>query len=219
MSTFAQIRTKVEARLGRGSSVRTMVEDAIRACGLRTERARNFQPMHRFVSFTIDADAAEPRALPLPSRVKKFNFIRIIKSDGTYHRLDRIDPKEAAAPEEAISNGYWVDALDYLWLDNTPDQDYSAEMDYWQLTDWDAVDDNETPWLFTYAPDFVLYDSLVILAPDTRQNQNTLSGWTANRNDAWAGLEQLQFDWEFGGEADNRMEFLPTNYNTDQYHG
>lgn len=218
MATFASLKTRVAAEVGRGATQDTRIADALKDAGLWLERNWNFQPMHRFVSFSITAGV---RSLPVPARIKKFNFVRLLGEDGVgdFTILERIDPKDMSGILTQGPKGYWLDALDYIWLDSIPDEDRLAELDYYQLTDWDNLVDatTPTPWPFTYGPDFCLYQACLAVGTKTRQNESTFTKYKFMRDEALQTLMTLADDWEFGGETRMQMEFRPTNYGTDQY--
>lgn len=133
------------------------------------ERAQSLKYMERFVTFTTDYTAMEPRAVAFPnSRVKAINFLRWMNTDGEYAYLTQVDPQTVVARESGYPTGYWMDGLDYLWFDNTPGVNIDFEFSFWQYTDW-PTDTAQEPWLAANAVDLLLAETMFLLAPKARE--------------------------------------------------
>jgi hypothetical protein len=164
--TFEALVTQHSGKPSLDATLRT---SAVRQAVQFIERNWTLQYMKRFVTFSFDTASTEPRALTPPSRPKSIKFVRIIKADGTFHYIKRVNPRDVIGVEVKIPDGFWLDAFDFIWFDNTPDQDYSAEMLYIQKTDWDGVQDNGTHWLIDNAEDTLLARAILQLAPSIRE--------------------------------------------------
>ena len=155
--------------INKPSTSATRIASAVAQAGQFIERNYSLQYMNRFVSFSFDTASSEPRSITLPSRPKSIEFVRIVKDDGTFHYVKRVDPRDVSGVKTDIPDGYWMDGFDYLWFDNTPGEDYPAEMGYAQKTDWSGMVGSATHWLFDNAEDVLLSRSILMLSPFLRQ--------------------------------------------------
>lgn len=129
--------------------------------------------------------------------------------------LPRIDPTHMTEVLTRQASGWWLDGMDYIWLDNTPDQDYNAEMDYFQFSPWEELDDEETNWLLTYGEDVMFYQSMMMLGGTTRQNSGTYQKYKLLRDESLKTLLNTDYDLQEGGQKYEVMEFVPTYYGSD----
>jgi hypothetical protein len=66
---------------------------------------------------------------------------------------------------------YWIDGGNSrLWLDNSPDQNYDAEIFYKRYTEW-PTDTTAEPWLLLYAEDLMLAQTLLQLDTSLRDEK------------------------------------------------
>ena len=166
---LATLRLDIRDELNKGSVITdAQIDRHIQQALTALELKHGWGYMDRFVTFTIDAAAAEPRAIPYPSRVKSFEFIRFVLADGRYHNLRGISPSDITKVEVELPSGYFVDSDQYIWFDNIPGENYSGEMSYKQFTLW-VADDAFEPWLFKYASHLVKYQALMFMAAFVRE--------------------------------------------------
>lgn len=169
--TLGTILDMVSEEINRGSVYDSIIPNYIRHAALWFERNYTMKYMERFVEFTIDPEASNPRALPFPETPKAIKFFRIPRDDGRYWYLKKIEP--VAVPtwdEDEIPHAYWLDGVDYIWLDRVPDQEYSAEMSYDRYTTW-PTDTSATNWLIQYAEDWLVSRTLYLIAGRVRNPQ------------------------------------------------
>ncbi len=171
--TFESIAALVQEEIRKPSVGLSRCEFAVREAGRFIERLNSWQYMNRFVTFSFDTTAAEPRAITLPNypntRLKSIEFVRIVLSDGSFHYTPKVDARDVSGVKVDLPNGYWMDGFDYLWFDNTPDQDYSAEMNYIQKSDWAGFTAESTNWLFDNATDAIMSRAIIMMAPYIRE--------------------------------------------------
>lgn len=172
--TLAEFHTQVQNELKRGTSQNALIPAWTKRAARWIERNYTLQYMRRFVSFSTDPDAAEPRALPLPeTRMKQIDFMRIVSDAGEalddYAYLSKCDPQDVLGALEKQPTRYWLDAYDYIWLDYTPDVIYGMEMSYSRYTTW-PTDTSETPWLVDNAEDALLARTMLYAAPAVRMS-------------------------------------------------
>ena len=194
MPTLGNVHSTVSRWLRRGNVFDVDVPDMVRLAARSVERNYTLKYMERYVTLTLSATSTEPRAISMPLRVKKIHFIKILGEEGKFHDLFQIDPREFGAVGIGQPKRYWLDGVDYIWFDKTPDKDYPAEMMYSRYTDWptSALDTDtfsyldSTNWLTENADDILVGHALThakILArlpADIRQEIDALVVRAAN---------------------------------------
>jgi hypothetical protein len=169
--------------------------------------------MKRFVDFTISASASNPRVLPMPSRPKQIYFLRVVR-DATdvqdaskeYSNLHMIDPSTLTELGVGAPKFYWLDALDYIWLNSIVEKDWTAELYYAQYTNW-PTDTSQSPWLVNNAEELLLAQTMMHLAPFMR-DQATQQLWKGQRDLALKAL--IDADYEFAYQNRSmKMQYVP----------
>lgn len=167
---LSAIHSRISEILNKGSMLDTQIVSEVALSALWLERNYSYNYMERYVSFVTDITVAYPRALSLPTRLKSIGFIRYTNDDGEYIHLKRIRPDDVTKVETGSPTAYWLDGYDYIWLDNTPDKEYSMEMKCVSLTSWPA-DTSAEPWLAIYAPDVLIGKTVLSLSPWLRDEE------------------------------------------------
>lgn len=208
MPTIAGLHTLISETLNRGSRYDAYIPSRVRQAALWLERNYSFKYMERYVSFTATATGAEPRILPMPSAVKKIDFIRFGPYDNDWHYLTLVDPRDVidTEPDEnGRPSGYWLDGMDHIWMDAAPEEDMVGEMSYVQYTTW-PTDYTQTNWLVTYGEDVLLARAMVHLAPVVRMSPLLVQEYNALLTD---GLRTLVGADEEMRQAnrDERMQY------------
>lgn len=165
--TLAQFHSQISSIINEGTSADAFIPTAVRQAAMFFERNYSFKYMERFVTFTIDSSATNPRYLDFPLRFKSFGdegFFRILLEDGAYGYLDQISAKQMDSLEEGRPDGFWFDGNQYLVLNKTPTEDYDCEMLYVQFSDW-PTDYSQTPWLLEFGEEALLARSMKMLQP------------------------------------------------------
>lgn len=209
--TLGQFHSLVSAELRRGTVHDAVIPDYVRRAARWMERNHTFQYMRRFQSLTIDADATEPRAITLPcssTLFKGITFFRLVPDDGDYIYLTKIDPRSVSTPEpddDGTPKAYWLDGLDYIWLDRAPEEDYNAEMYSVQYTDWPTDTSVSTLWLLNSAEDVMIAQTILQMGPLLRDDQS-MGRWKAIRDEALRTLLLAEEEVMFSNEV-NVMKF------------
>lgn len=165
---LADFHTLVSSEINKGTLFDDVIPDYTRRSARWLERNYDFKHMERFVSFTVDSSATEPRAVSLPERCKSIEWLRIVNSDGSYTYLTQVDGSDVTGDDETTPTGYWLDGVEYFWFDNTPQEDLNMEMCYLQFTDW-PTDTSQTPWFVANAEDVLLGQTIIMMAPRMRE--------------------------------------------------
>jgi len=193
MATLGTFHAQLSSILNRGTVYDALIPDYVRQAARHIERVRTFKQMDRFVSFTLDAAQTEPRAYPFPTEVKSFSFIRLLLEDDSLWYLDHVDPRDVTVRPVARPNRFWLDSVQFIWLDNVPDQNYSAEMNYRQYTTW-PTDPASSNYLTDRYEDLLLAESAIRISPKVR-----MPGLAQIYRE---GLEEL---WQSVSSADDEL--------------
>lgn len=185
--TFTTLQEDVRKYLERGSSLATdpivyaQIPKLINLAERRISRELKLQGFQQQVTTTLQAGVA---VLPKPDRWRDTISINI----GTGAGFNTRKPVFARAYEYCRS--YWPDETqtdlplfyaDYGYnnwlLSPTPDQDYPIEVLYYELPA--LLDDaNQTNWLTEYAPNAILYATLLEATPFLK-NDERVPVWQA----------------------------------------
>lgn len=169
MPNLTDMYNEIKDELNKGETITfTQIASKIRDALLIIESSNNWAYMDRFVQFTVDLDAENPRALPMPSRAKKIEFVRFVKSDGCYAPLIEASPKDFSRLETGMADAYWKDGMEYIWLNKTPEEAYVGEMSYLQFTEF-SYNGTWEPWPMKFMYSLIKYQALVMLAPFVRE--------------------------------------------------
>ncbi len=152
MPTLRTVHATVSRWLRRGNVFDVDVPDVVRMAARSIERNYTLKYMETYVTFTIPYVAIEPRAINFPdTKVKRIQSIKILGADGGLSDLKAMDAKDLKLIETGQPMRYWLDGMDYIWFDRTPDVDYQAEMVYDRYTTWptsaDSTVDPPFDWL------------------------------------------------------------------------
>lgn len=170
--TLADFHTRVSTHLRRGSQLDAEIASYVKSAARWLEQNYTFDYMKKFVSFTIDADAATPRKLALPSdRFKAIEFVRIVNDDSTYSYLKKVQAKEITEYPSEKPKAYWISGMSAMYLNSVPDEDYSCEMEYSEFTAWPSST-AATPLLLQHYEDLLLYQTLYMFAALMRDREN-----------------------------------------------
>jgi hypothetical protein len=167
MSAFYTI---VSGELQRGTSLDSIIPQKVADAVKFIERTHTFKHMERFVTFTLDPTQDYPRTYSCPQGLKSVVFMRIVLSDGRFKYLPEVDPKDVLQTETKVPNAYWQDGMDYFWLDNTPDEEYDAELSANVYTTLPAAN-VEAPWIINNWSDLVLAQTMVEFGPKIRDEK------------------------------------------------
>lgn len=180
MPTLGDIHGTVSRWLRRGDVFNVDIPGAVRMAARSIERNYTLKYMEAYVTFTIPIISTEPRAINLPdTKVKKIQFIKIIQDDGGFYDLTQMDPKDLKKIETGQPLRYWLDGMEFIWFDRTPNKDYNAEMLYDKYTNW-PTDLTKTTWLTDNAEEMLVGHALshlkiiARLPPDIRTEIDNL---------------------------------------------
>lgn len=125
MTTLAEFYSSVSAELRRGSSFDTLIPKRAQLAVSWMEKQHTFLHMEQFGSVSIAS-----RIVAAPTGFKSMSWWRILKGDGKYRYLDKIEAKDTLLLDEGMPSGYIQNGKTEFWMDKTPDQTYSSERLY-----------------------------------------------------------------------------------------
>lgn len=195
---LGEMHSLVSEAIGRSTAYDTQIPGYVRRAARFLERNYTFQYMNIYSTFPLDADAAEPRLITLPSALKKDRLIRIVKSDGEYQDLRKGDPSDVKALLTEIPSIYWLSGDDKIWLGQTPAEDYSCEIYWTKYTTW-PTDLGQTTWLLTNAEDVLLAQTMVMMSPHLK-DPDVLQLWSGNLTTCLKSLIDADSDLEFSNK-------------------
>lgn len=174
---LSELHTLVSSAVARGTTLDATIPNFVRMAARWIERNRTYKYMERFGDFAFDTTADYPRRITFPTdRVKRFNFLRGVNSDGSFQNQKQIDPQELNSIEEGMPKSFWMDGVNYLVFDKTPDEDYAEEIAWEEYTAWPTDDDSEN-WLLRNAEDLLLARTMMNLSPFLR-DKKVADYWT-----------------------------------------
>lgn len=158
------------------------------------ERNQDMEYMRKYVEFTLNAAASQPRSIPFfNNRVKDFIFFRYpitqgwppgyenpVSTEGSWFYLTQVDPRDVAGNADGPPSAYWLDGRDCIWFDNKPGTDIDMQASWYEYTDW-PTDPASEPWLVTDMEDLLLGQTMMFLSPRAREPE-------------WIGLYRPQRD-------------------------
>lgn len=210
MTTLTEFYALVSAEVRRGTSLDTHIPRKVQQAVRWMEEQHTFRHMEHYASLTLPSTGNQPRALGIPTGFKQMLGFRGILSDegaGEYFDLPKIDFYDVSRIEVARPNGYWQDGMDYFWLDNTPDQDYDAEMAYVGFTVLGTTLSAE-PYVLQNFESIILDETMIRMAPLMR-DPAVVGLYKGNRDESMKAVidtdiegrqswrsESVQYGWE-----------------------
>jgi hypothetical protein len=194
-NTLLTIHDLVSDSLARGTTLDAEIPNYVKQAALWFERNHNFAYMEKFGELTLDPDASQPRVIDLPSqRVKEIKFIRYLDEDSIWNYIPRVDGENITKNEEGPPTAYWLSGKNYIILDNTIQEETELELQWYEYTEW-PTDTSATNWLIEFAPDFLVAQTLLLMAPRLR-DKRLREEYTAQRNEALRTLLLEQDTYE-----------------------
>lgn len=192
---LGEMHSLVSSAIGRATAYDAQIPGYVRRAARFIERNYTFQYMNVYSTFDIDAEAAEPRLITLPSAMKRDRLIRLVKADGSYGDLRKCDPGDVKQLLTEVPSVYWLNGDDRIWLGQIPDQDYSCEIYWTRYTTWPTGLD-QTNWLLTNAEDVLLAQTMVMMSPHLK-DADILTLWSGALTTSLKALEDADFELEF----------------------
>ena len=207
--TLAAFKTLVRDEMNRGTTLDSAIDSKARQAVRWMERNSKLRYMHRWVSFTIDSSVADPRIITPPTLIRSLDFFRIVAADSggndLFSYLTKVNPMDVDSVPKTQPTCFWFDADQFMVLNATPDQDYNAEIGYWQHTDVAALADGSEHWLFDNAEDVLLHHVMMGMAPYVKESTSFFELHTLLRNSALETLLLAEDDFEQGPSAQISM--------------
>lgn len=159
----------VSTEVNKGTTYDTHIGQRIVMAGQQIERNYSLRYMERYVTFTLSAAGSDPDCVPFPARLKSIKFMRYLDSDGEYVYIRKIEPTQQQEKPTEPPTGYWLDGIDFIWLNSKVGQDLEIELSYIEYSDWNNMGLTDQHWLFDNASDLLLAHCMILLSPACRE--------------------------------------------------
>ena len=216
---LGDFHSRISAALRKGSSLDGLIPGWVAESANLIETAYTFSWMKKTVVFdSIDFAAAVPNQLTMPERVKNIEWLRTAQTGGDGSRtwlepLLGVDPLEVSSIGKGWPQAFWLDGLDYIYLDAVPPAGTNTalvlQMKYAEYTDWPG-DDNATPSLLTRGQTLLASETLLLASQETRDPRLT-DVYTARRDRAFQALVAAEAEIDFKHNNGMRLSYaIPT---------
>ena len=164
---LGDFKSLVRAEALRGNSLDALIPDAICAAVRWLELNGSYAHMKVIASGTLTTGS---RSFTLPTDLRNIMLFRVWKEttqEGDFQDLFLVHPRDITEIEEGLPNGYYLDGREAVLFDNTPDEDYAYELQYFARSNFPTEDTETHPWLEVGA-NVLLYQTMIQLAPLAR---------------------------------------------------
>ena len=203
--SLGTFKTLVSDEVNKGALHDAVIAARIRMAARWFERNSALKYMHRWVSFTIDHTAAEPRLIIPPPRVRSYEFVRILQDDGEFRYLNKVESMDVGRVIPGDPQQFWLDGRENLVLDATPSETLSAEMGYFQYSDWNGLGDTQDHWLLSDAEDAMLGQTMLLMAAYLREGLEFVQQYSKMRDEALVTIMAAEEDFAHGAAETTRM--------------
>lgn len=204
MTTLTEMYSLVRDEVNRGTTFDDLIKTKVRQALKWVERTHTFKHMERYVELTIDPTDTYPRTVSVPSGFKSMDFWRMDIAANDKRYLKKVDPKDVSTFDtDQYPTGYWMDGLEYFWLDNTPESSVACAMGYNKFTAFSTNEDLEVP-AFTLLEDVVVAQTMVLFAPTLRMEAGLKQEYKNQRNEAMDSATLMDKEMR-GNNTDDSM--------------
>jgi len=199
---YGDFKTLVSDTINKGTKYDSRIPDFVRMAVRWIERNKTYGYMEGIVNLSVDASAAEPRRLDVSSqRFKAIKAARIVEAtSGKIRFLKLASPRRHVAVDSGYATGYYFEGTDYLWLDNTPSEDYTIEVFASIFTDAGTWQDSDSPWLVDKGTDLLLAQTMVVAGPYVREPE-LAEMFRVQRQEALKVLDVADNEWHHSNQV------------------
>lgn len=212
-------QSMVSTTLNRGTTLDSRIPLRVQMAAQWLERNYSFKYMEAFRLLQV---VQGERVIDLPSNqvIKAWKFVRLIRDDGSYMYLNKVEPEDILgignpAPNATFTtrnekprlSAYWVVGNSQMVLNTVPDTDWSGEGMWLAYTDWPTDPSAEHP-LMNMASDVLLAETLLLMAAFDLRDQRMVAGWKEIRDEGVNTLTRAEDENKYGGES-LTMAFVP----------
>lgn len=170
----AEFYDLVSAAINRGTTYDSIIPTYVARAVRFLEQNYSFEYMKVTDSDFYGLTAGE-RVYEQPENLKKIHLWRVIKANGKYLDLEKVDPADLGATtdptanESPVPSTFYLEGRLYMILNVEPDQDYNnAELWHEVFTDWSDVDAGDAPWLVVNAENLLLNQTVILMGTRLR---------------------------------------------------
>lgn len=147
------------------------LRDKIKLAFKHIETEEDWVYMRQSLDFNIDISASNPERITIPTSLKNIESIYIIETEDSTqvnYYIEETIPNKIHTIPEGRPRRYWKESMDYIYWDTKPDKNYQGKIIGQVFTTW-SDDDTFEPYLFRIAPSYIMYQTLIFLAPYLRE--------------------------------------------------
>lgn len=200
---LGEFHSNVSTSLNRGTTLDDRIPVRVKQAVNWIERNYTFKYMEQFRLLQI---AKDDRTVKLNSLIKSWKFIRLIKKDGAYSYLNKIEPQDALGLASEL-RAYWVVGNSALILNSVPTENLSGEAMWIGYTDWPS-ETTSRHFLLDVASDVVLGQTLMFMAIFDMKDPRMLAEYKGMRDEGLNTLTRSADEEQYGG-AGVSMAFVP----------
>lgn len=171
-TTWGDLLAQVKDDANKGNSLVGAIPNRVAMAIDWIEKNYSLDYMNRFISGTFLAGSNDPGPYTNFPNMKSIEFIRLVEygvaRSASYSYLTKVDPSDLAEIRISTPSKYWVDAGQWIWLDNIPKQNLPFQARYARYTGRPTTDDT-TSWLFDNGYQLILGKTMQLLASYARQ--------------------------------------------------
>lgn len=211
MTTLADLYTDVSVALQRGTSQDTAIPGWARRAVSRIEIDGTYAWMRKSASVSLDPLASRPDQISMPSsRVKGVDFIKIaaVNADGSTTYSDPligVDAMDVLSIDLGVPNGFYLDGVDYIYLDSRVQQTTNLWLRYFEYTDW-PTSTAASPAILVRAYDY-LFNQIMCMGATTLKDERMFQTYELQRQQAREAAIRAEGVLEFKHQNDLRQEY------------
>lgn len=217
---LGDFKSNVSQTLNRGTTMDGRIPRRVLMAVQWLERNYTFKYMERFRLLQI---VANERTISLPSNevIKSWKFVRLIRDDGSYQYLNKIEPEDVLGiglpspvgtnqrrSDKPALSAFWVSGVSTMVLNTVPETSWSGEGMWHTYTDWPLAEDDFTHPLLNMASDVLLAETLLLMAAFDLRDQRMVAAWKDIRDEGVNTMTRAEDEAKYGGES-IAMAFVP----------
>ena len=124
-----------------------------------------------------------------------------------YYDLVGVSPDLIQGRSNLNPTGYWLDGLNFIWLDTDPTEALTLWLRYAEYTDW-PTDTAATPSLLLRGMSLLAAETLLLASQENRDPRLT-DIYKARRDQAFMALSLAEQEIEFRHQSGMKMQYAP----------
>jgi hypothetical protein len=209
---LGQFHDRISQAIKRGNSLDGLIPYWVAEAALTIEQNYTFSWMRRVGEVTKLADDPVPNRIAFPNnRVKSFEWIRVVTAfePGSHHkqyrRLQGVEAHEAWAISAGMPEGFWLDGLEYIYVDAVAGQDMVFQLAYNEYTDW-PLSEAATPSLLARGQNLLFAETMILFSTE-QKDERMAQAWAARAQQGYNFLLRAEEELKMQHQNDQRMVY------------